>query len=253
MQNTTSPLTQQNRLYTSPSEIGEILAQNYSNISSNSNYDPPFISQKLLAAKTLYFSIPSTTTSPLSYNVPISENEVIQTINQCSKASAPSFDQISSMMLQNLHANAISHFTDILNRLFSLGTYPTIWKLAIIIPLLKPLKDPSNPLSYRPISLLSSLSKILVKILNKRLSWYLESNNLISASQYGGRKNRSLITAFADLDSLIYEANNNESTLYSIFFDMESAFPRVWTHLICTSLHKLGLRGQLPPYSKLSP
>ena len=52
--------------------------------------------------------------------------------------------------------------------------------------------------------------------------------------------------ALADLDSLIYEANDNKSTLYSIFFDMESAFPRVWTHLICTSLQKLGLRGQLP-------
>jgi len=45
---------------------------------------------------------------------------------------------------------------------------------------------------------------------------------------------------------MIYEANSNKASLYSIFFDMENAFPRVWTHLIISILHQTGLSGPLP-------
>ena len=118
--------------------------------------------------------------------------------------------------------------------------------MAVINPILKPLKDPNLPLSYRPISLLSSLSKILEKIMNKRLIWFLESNKILSNSQYGCRKARSALMALSDLDSQIYEAEANHANLYSIFFDMENAFPRVWTHHICSIFHQLSLRGAFP-------
>jgi len=52
--------------------------------------------------------------------------------------------------------------------------------------------------------------------------------------------------ALADFDAHIYEAEESHSNLYSIFFDMENAFPRVWTHRICSILHQLGLRGSFP-------
>jgi len=49
--------------------------------------------------------------------------------------------------------------------------------------------------------------------------------------------------ALADFDAHIYEAEASHSNLYSIFFDMENTFPRIWTHRICSILHQLGLRG----------
>jgi len=149
-------------------------------------------------------------------------------------------------MLQNLRHNAIAHFTSLLNRILSSNTYPSIWKTALVIPLLKPLKNPTLPASYRPISLLSALSKILEKILNSRLTWYLESQEILSESQFGGRRKRSTLMALADLDAQIYEAHANNANLISVFFDMENAFPRVWTYRICTILHQIGLRGTLP-------
>jgi len=44
----------------------------------------------------------------------------------------------------------------------------------------------------------------------------------------------------------IKTAINVNSSLYTIFFDLEQAFPRVWRHYISQKLHKLGLRGNLP-------
>ena len=72
---------------------------------------------------------------------------------------------------------------------------------------------------------MSALINILEKIPNRRLTWHLEANNLLNPFQYGGRKNRSSTKALAELDALIHKANTNGSDLYSIFFDLENAFP----------------------------
>jgi len=127
----------------------------------------------------------STNSHSHPYNQPISENKVRTAIQQCSKKAAPGIDFIMSVGLNHLHTNALSHFTHLLNRILSRITFPSSWKIALIIAILKPHKDPFLPKSYRPLSLLSSLRKILEKILNKRLSWYPEPNNISSESQYG--------------------------------------------------------------------
>ena len=88
-----------------------------------------------------------------------------------------------------------------------------------------------------PEALLCTLSKILEKILNKRLIWFLEANEIISNSQYGCRKGRSTSMALIELDALIHTVNSNNSTLYSISLDLENAFPRIWQHLILSLIH----------------
>jgi hypothetical protein len=65
------------------------------------------------------------------------------------------------------------------------------WKTAKIIMIPKPGKDKTDVKSFRPISLLSNMSKLLEKIINTRLTSILESNKLISIHQSGFRKNRS--------------------------------------------------------------
>lgn len=90
------------------------------------------------------------------------------------------------------------------------------------------------------------MGKLFQKILNKRLTWYLEFNNILSHSQYGFRKNRNTLQALTDLQQQINDAVNQNSSLYTIFFDLQQAFPRVWRHYICQKLHHVGLRGNLP-------
>lgn len=52
--------------------------------------------------------------------------------------------------------------------------------------------------------------------------------------------------AITDLDTQIRAAFAQSSKLYSVFLDMENAFPRVWKHLIHEALYKAGLKGPLP-------
>jgi len=134
-----------------------------------------------------------------------------------------------------------THFTSLLNRILLSASFPSTWKITVIIPLLKPLKDPTLPLSYRRISLLSALSKILEKIMNSRLVWFLGANKIVSNSLYGYRRPLSLHGSLRSRDAQIYEAEASHANLYSVFFDMENTI-----YHICTILHQLGLRGPFP-------
>ena len=71
------------------------------------------------------------------------------------------------------------------------GKFPSKWKETHIRPILKKGKDKSKPESYRPISLLSCMGKLLERIINKRLISYLESNSLLAPTQLGYRQNHS--------------------------------------------------------------
>ena len=68
---------------------------------------------------------------------------------------------------------------NIFNYIWTTGKFPDSWQYAIIIPIPKPGKDPAEPNIYRPIALTSCLCETLERMINKRLTWFLESNNHI--------------------------------------------------------------------------
>jgi hypothetical protein len=78
--------------------------------------------------------------------------------------------------------------------------------------------------NYRPISLLCVFSKILEKIMCSRLVEYLESNNLISANQYGFRKNHSTLHPIVHLLNKVTAASNEKKISLAIFCDLRKAF-----------------------------
>ena len=63
--------------------------------------------------------------------------------------------------------------------------FPECWSEAIVIPIPKPGKDHSDPNNYRPISLTSCICKTLERMINDRLVWYLEDNNILADIQCG--------------------------------------------------------------------
>ena len=72
------------------------------------------------------------------------------------------------------------------NKLFSSGSYTTEWTKAVIAPLHKK-GDINDVDNYRGISLLNVLSKVFTHIVNRRLTGWVESNNVISDAQAGFR------------------------------------------------------------------
>ena len=138
----------------------------------------------------------------------------------------------------------------VLNQIWVESVYPDQWKEAIIIPVLKPGKDPKSPNSYRPISLTCCLGKLIEKMVSNRLMWYLEKNNLLSEAQMGFRKHRSTIDNLVQLESVIQNSFSRRSHSVVVFFDIEKAYDMIWRYSILNTLHKWGLRGNLPNFIK---
>ena len=126
---------------------------------------------------------------------------------------------------------------NIFNRIWEQGTFPESWTKATIIPIPKPNKDHTNPTNYRPIALTSCLCKTMERIINNRLNFYLESNNIISENQSGFRKNRSMTDQLVRLESCIRNA-----------FIIEKAYDTTWKHGILKDIHKIGLKGNVPKF-----
>jgi hypothetical protein len=82
--------------------------------------------------------------------------------------------------------------------------------------LLKPGKPLENVPSYRPISLLSSLSKLLEKLLLKRLKPFIEEKNLISEHQFGFRNKYSTIDQVHRVTNVISKALEEKKFVLSV-------------------------------------
>ena len=125
---------------------------------------------------------------------------------------------------------------------------PASSKEAHVIPVPKPSKDASNPTNYRPIALTSCVCKTLERMINERLVWYLESQNIITNFQCRFRKGRSTTDHLVRLESFIRDAFIKKEHVVSVFFDLEKAYDTTWKYGIMKDLQDLGLKGRLPEF-----
>ena len=106
---------------------------------------------------------------------------------------------------------------------FETGQIPIELKIALVTPVYKA-GDRESFSNYRPISVLSCISKILEKLMYKRLIKFLNKHNILNKHQYGFRNKRSTDLALIELTDWITKAiENNEYTL-GIFLDLSEAF-----------------------------
>ncbi|MCV6613054.1 MAG: reverse transcriptase family protein, partial [Amphritea sp.] len=148
-------------------------------------------------------------------------------------------------MLRRLPAVALEALLATYNSLWETGTFPETWREATVIPILKAGKSGLDPLHYRPISLTSSLSKLMEKMVNMRLSWFLEHHNVFTNAQCGFRKHRSPVDHILTLDTEARACFAEKKHLGAVFFDIEAAYDTVLRQCILAKLHRYGIRGRM--------
>ncbi len=99
---------------------------------------------------------------------------------------------------------------------------PSCWKSAVILPLKKPGKDPTNPGNYRPLALTSHLCKWMARIIVRRISHVLEQRGLLINIQSGFRKGHSTTDALVRVSNEVEKALKMKELMIIVYFDIES-------------------------------
>jgi hypothetical protein len=158
----------------------------------------------------------------------IKHTEVLAVINSLNPKNSSGYDVLTGHILRALSPIGIKYLTQLFNAALLLGYFPAQWKVAQIILLLKPGKLPHELTSYRPISLLPIVSKVLENILLKRLLPLVDKNCLIPAYQFGFRKRHSTIEQTHRVVQRIHKALENKQYCSAAFLDISQAFDKVW-------------------------
>lgn len=171
---------------------------------------------------------------------PTSPNEIKDIIKNLKNRKSPGHDLITNTILKKLGNKAIAFLATFYNACLRIGYFPKSWKEAQIIVFHKPGKPKNDVKSYRPISLLPTLSKVFEKIILTRLNTFLEENNTIPQFQFGFKKFHSAVHQSMRLTQFIEEGYENKEYVVTSFMDIEQAFDRVWKRGLIHKVKKIG-------------
>ena len=157
---------------------------------------------------------------------PIAVHEVGAYIKKLKNKKAMGPDNINSMMLKLALPYAVESLTYIYYLCIQQNIFPSALKAAKVIPLPK-IKDLTDPNTFRPISLLSIMSKPLEKHIHKYLILFIEDHNLFHPFQSGFRRHHSCHTALIRLCDTWLSAINKTQVAGAVFLDLKKAFDLV--------------------------
>ena len=174
-----------------------------------------------------------------------SEEEVAQLISDLPSNTSCGLDGISSFLLKSTALSISLPLQKIFNLSLSSGLFPSMWKHSIIVPIPKTSPPSSSPSDYRPISLLSLISKLLEKHIHFILTDHLFSQNQISDSQFGFLPNQSTTSALSSACHHILSFLDKATPVCGVFLDVRKAFDSVTHSELLKKLHSLGLPSHL--------
>ena len=123
--------------------------------------------------------------------------------------------------------------------------FPDCWKVSLVVPVFKNVGERSTAKNYRPVSLLSVVSKVFEKLVNNRIVDHLEKCGLFSDFQYGFRSSRSTADLLTVLSDRIARTFNRSGATQAVALDISKAFDRVWHAALLHKVQSYGTSGQV--------
>jgi len=173
------------------------------------------------------------------------QNTTIEHVKKIIKSLSPKLScdvsGISTKMIKSIGNEIALPLTHIFNLSLQKNKFPTCFKKCRVIPIFKS----GNRMecdNYRPISLLSSISKVLEKIVAAKLLDHLLSNDLLYNFQFGFLPNRTTEQNLIHILNYITNALNENMFCVGVFLDLKKAFDVCSHDILLKKLQKMGVR-----------
>jgi hypothetical protein len=193
-------------------------------------------------AFTDYFKQQKTLQEPANHMIPLlpmlteqrlgeittSSDEIGTILNSLEVGKAHGSDGVSVRLLKETADSTKKNLCDLINASFKAGKVPCSWKRANVSPVYK--KGPRSTVgNYRPISLLSILSKVQERVVFKRLYTFLASNNLLTSKNSGFKEKDSAICQLINIVDKIYRALEDGKYINMSFLTLRKPLIRYGT------------------------
>ena len=164
----------------------------------------------------------------------ITNLDTLKVLNELGNTTSSANDNIDALSLK--HGAKILHapITHIINCSIKTAKFATKWKIGKLLPLHKGKGlDPNDPKSYRPISLLPIMGKLVERILQPQILEFMENSGQLSANHHSYRKNHSTVTSMLQLSDAIFHGCDLNKITTLVTLDQSAAFD-VLSHKILT-------------------
>jgi ribonuclease HI len=187
----------------------------------------------------------------LFINAPIQYSEYLDALSSfSSNSSAVGLDAISYKMLNHLPCKWKKLLHSLFQSIWNNGAIPSIWKSSVVVPIHKQGKPRFDINSYRPIALTSHVCKLFEKIVNNRLIFFCEKNEILPSVQAGFRKGRSTTDHLVKLTNQIKKQFSRKKSTLATFFDVRKAYDSVWHSRLLYKLKNIGISGNMYQFFK---
>jgi hypothetical protein len=156
--------------------------------------------------------------------------------------SSCDIEGISTKLLKSLATEISWPLAHIFNLSLTTGVFPAKLKSSRTVPIFKA-GNPELCDNYRPIALLSTLSKILEKMVSVQLVNHLERNNILYKHQYGFQRHKSTEHSIIHAINYINKSMNDNKYCVGVFFDLKKAFDVCSHKILLMKLSKMGITG----------
>ena len=175
----------------------------------------------------------------------ITLEEVKLAIRDLKRGKAVGIDGIMNEVFKYSGELVATYLWKLFDFIFTNEDFPLDWSRGLIVPLFKggSMEHRYDPGKYRGITLLSIVGKTYTAVLNRRLSSWAESNNILHDEQAGFRKHRSTTDQLFILTECIISRRPNPT--YVAFIDISKAYDRVWREGLWSKLIKAGIIGKM--------
>ena len=172
----------------------------------------------------------------------VSEVDVFLLLESIDRKKSSGYDKIQPLLLSSAALETFRPLTYILNLTLKQGIFPDSLKIAKVIPVFK--QGPRSSCgNYRPISVLSALSKIFERCILNQLKFYCLTENILASHQYGFRSGYNTTVCLVDLIDEVTKALDEEKYAVSIFLDLSKSFDTVNHSILSSKLDLYGRRG----------
>ena len=167
---------------------------------------------------------------------PVTEEEITKLIKK-SPCKSSALDPIPTWLMRDCLTSMVPIISSIVNLSISTGCVPCSLKQAIITPLLKkPSLDPEALRNYRPVSNLSYLSKLMERVIVRRIQQHCVDNNIVNNFQSAYKQQHSTETALIRVQNDILEAVDKEGGAILVLLDLSAAFDTIDHNLLLQHL-----------------